>query len=126
MTAVVALLLIDLWLVQSTGRGTAVPNAIYINSVPEVASPTTPTRLACATNPSTDLSYSWMLSTQSHAVHMQSTPSHSARLSTLSLAALLPQETTEADLREVFEKFGDIKMINSRHIATGVSSLRPA
>jgi len=47
----------------STGRGTAVPNAIYINSVPE--------------------------------------------------------ETTEADLREVFEKFGDIKMINSRHIATG-------
>eukprot|EP00656_Telonema_subtile_P010660 TRINITY_DN15172_c0_g1_i1.p1 TRINITY_DN15172_c0_g1~~TRINITY_DN15172_c0_g1_i1.p1 ORF type:complete len:338 (-),score=93.38 TRINITY_DN15172_c0_g1_i1:172-1185(-) len=48
---------------ESSGRGTAVPNAIYINGVPE--------------------------------------------------------ETTEADLREVFEKFGDIKMINSRHIATG-------
>lgn len=47
----------------STGRGTAVPNAIYINGVPE--------------------------------------------------------DTTEADLREVFARFGDIKMINSRHIATG-------
>eukprot|EP00658_Telonema_sp_P-2_P009440 TRINITY_DN13531_c0_g1_i2.p1 TRINITY_DN13531_c0_g1~~TRINITY_DN13531_c0_g1_i2.p1 ORF type:complete len:303 (+),score=82.10 TRINITY_DN13531_c0_g1_i2:236-1144(+) len=48
---------------EATGRGTAVPNAIYINGVPE--------------------------------------------------------ETTEAELREVFEKFGQIKMINSRHIATG-------
>ena len=47
----------------STGRGTAVPNAIYINGVPE--------------------------------------------------------DTTEGDLREVFARFGDIKMINSRHIATG-------
>jgi len=48
---------------ESTGRGTAVPNAIYINGVPE--------------------------------------------------------DTTEGDLREVFARFGDIKMINSRHIATG-------
>jgi len=48
---------------EATGRGTSVPNAIYINGVPE--------------------------------------------------------ETTESDLREVFEKFGEIKMINSRHIATG-------
>jgi len=48
---------------DSTGRGTAVPNAIYINGVPE--------------------------------------------------------DTSEADLREVFARFGDIKMINSRHIATG-------
>jgi len=48
---------------ESTGRGTAVPNAIYINGVPE--------------------------------------------------------NTTEADLRQVFSRFGEIKMINSRHIATG-------
>jgi len=48
---------------ESTGRGTAVPNAIYINGVPE--------------------------------------------------------DTSEADLREVFARFGEIKMINSRHIATG-------
>ena len=32
----------------------------------------------------------------------------------------VPEETTEADLRAEFEKYGEIKMINSRHIATGV------
>jgi len=31
----------------------------------------------------------------------------------------LPSDCTEADLREVFGQFGDIKMVNARHVATG-------
>jgi len=31
----------------------------------------------------------------------------------------LPNDCTEADLREVFGQFGDIKMVNARHVATG-------
>jgi len=31
----------------------------------------------------------------------------------------LPSDCTEADIREVFGQFGDIKMVNARHVATG-------
>lgn len=31
----------------------------------------------------------------------------------------LPSDCNEADLREVFGQFGDIKMVNARHVATG-------
>lgn len=33
----------------------------------------------------------------------------------------VPHDASEADVRAAFERFGEIKMVNARHISTGVS-----